>query len=386
MRDVRLALGVNGLRGLRFGLGVWVLYYLRVTDYAGIGVVETVTILTAFALEIPTGIAADRWGRKRTLVLSLAIEVVGYLLLAGVGSLAGLVLSLLVLQAGRALYSGTYEAFLYETLAARGREIEYGRLWARAQAWQLGSVAAATLAGGFLYRTDPRLPFLCAAFAFALAAALAGRLREPERRTSATSVQGLGDSLRGLWHHRGLVLPLFLVGIFLTVVDEVLDDVLAVEFGFVPHELGALIAACYIAAAVAARLAGRGRRLAEGPGVVLAIGLLVAVSLALSPWLGLVAGGATVLVRYALRAVHDNAASRMLNAIADSSRRATLLSSFNALRSLPYVILAYPAGVLMDLWTARLFALWLGIGLGVATVATAILRQALRSPPSDGDH
>ena len=82
------------LSGLRFGLGIWVLFYLCLTDYAGIGLAETVTIVTSFAMEVPTGIAADRWGRKPCLVGAFALELAGYFLLAAAGGLSGLLVSL----------------------------------------------------------------------------------------------------------------------------------------------------------------------------------------------------------------------------------------------------------------------------------------------------
>ncbi len=265
MSNLRLLHLVAALSGLRFGLGIWVLFYLRLTDYAGIGLAETVTIVTSFALEVPTGIAADRWGRKRCLVAAFALELAGYLLLAAAGGLGGLLASLAVLQLGKSLQSGTFEAMLWESLDERDRDREYVRVFGRINGAQLIAVAGGVSGRGFLYQIDHRLPFVCAGAAFGVAALVGLGLREPERvgstATARTTSSGfLGDfkqasaALAGAWR---LTLPLLLVGAFLAVTEEVLDDVLSVEFGFSPTGLGALLACAYVGAAAAAAVTHR---------------------------------------------------------------------------------------------------------------------------------
>jgi MFS family permease len=50
-------------------MGIWVLFYLKFTDYKGIGIIEAVQIIVMFLSEIPTGIFADRFGRKKSELL-----------------------------------------------------------------------------------------------------------------------------------------------------------------------------------------------------------------------------------------------------------------------------------------------------------------------------
>ncbi len=52
----------------------------------------------------------------------------------------------------------------------------YVRVFGRINGTQLIAVAAASLAGGFLYQVDHRLPFVCAGAAFGVAALVALRL------------------------------------------------------------------------------------------------------------------------------------------------------------------------------------------------------------------
>ena len=367
MYNVRLLHVLAVLRGLRFGLAVYVLYSLRLTDYAGIGLVETVSIATAIAMEIPTGIAADRWGRKRCLVGSFLLEVTGYLLLAAAGGLGALVGALFVIQIGRALHSGTFEAMLWESLDEDDRSRSYVRVLGRANALGLIAFAAACLTGGFLYGVDPRLPYLAAAVAFTVAAGAALFLREPPRATTLGTNRPAA-ALALLAREWRLTLPLLLVGVFLVVSEELLDEVLVVEFGFPSQALGALFAAAYLGAALAAHACHRFERWLGRRTLLFGMAVASAITLAASPILGLLGGGLTFLLRHALRAAHDTVVAGRLVAAADPSMRATVLSTYNAVRSLPYVALAWPLGAAMDQATARGFALWFGLAMAAVAV------------------
>ena len=379
MSNLRLLYILATLRGLRFGLAVYVLYCLRLTDYAGIGLVETVSIATAFAMEIPTGMAADRWGRKRCLVGSFAIEVTGYLTLAAASGLGGLVVSLFVIQVGRALHSGTFEAMLYESLDEKERARSYVRVLGRANALGLGAFAGACLTGGFLYGIDPRLPYLTAAGAFTVAAGAALGLTEPPRATTARLESPALEGVAVLAREWRLTLPLLLVGVFLVVSEELLDEVLVVEFGFPPQGLGALFAGAYLGAAVATHFSDDLVRRFGRRRLLFGMALAGAATLAVSPGLGLLGGGSAFLLRHALRSVHDTVVAGQLVAASDPARRATVLSIYNAARSLPYVGLAWALGVAMDAVTARRFALWFGLAMAAAALAAWRISLAARA-------
>ena len=64
-RNIVLAYILGYLKQSWFWLGIWVFYYLRFTNYAGIGIIESVMILTMTVGEIPTGAIADLLGKKK---------------------------------------------------------------------------------------------------------------------------------------------------------------------------------------------------------------------------------------------------------------------------------------------------------------------------------
>ena len=75
-RNIYLAYFLAAMKHSWFFLGIWVFYYLQFTDYAGIGLLETIMIGTTTLGEIPTGAVADLFGKKKTLVLSFFLEAV----------------------------------------------------------------------------------------------------------------------------------------------------------------------------------------------------------------------------------------------------------------------------------------------------------------------
>jgi hypothetical protein len=98
------------------------------------------------------------------------------------------------------------------------------------------------------------------------------------------------------------------------------------------------------------------------------------ISYALAPVAGKITGLATIMVRESSSRNLQNLTSVVFNRHIASKYRATTLSTFNMIKNLPYVLSAFALGALMDLITARVFALILGgviLGLAGAFVMKA---------------
>ena len=63
-RNITISYFLAFAKNTWFWLGIWIFYYLQFTNYAGIGIIETVLIVTATLTEIPTGAVADIFGKK----------------------------------------------------------------------------------------------------------------------------------------------------------------------------------------------------------------------------------------------------------------------------------------------------------------------------------
>jgi len=112
--------------------------------------------VSVVVLEVPTGMVADRLGKRTSLLAAcvvLFVSLVGYamgtnfwqFLIAEIGT-----------AIGAALLSGADTALLYDSLKRLGREDEYTLLEGKARGLQMASFALSNLLGGFIGDYDLR--------------------------------------------------------------------------------------------------------------------------------------------------------------------------------------------------------------------------------------
>lgn len=156
-------------RRARFTVPVFVLFFQhRGLSLAEVGLVEAAYTLAVLGFETPTGVVADRLGRRRTLLAATALGAVGLAGFALAHSLAAF-LAVVVLRAlSGALASGTAGAWLYDHLAGRGDEAAYARVEGRAGAVGKVVAGAAAVLGGVLYDASRVAPWLAEAGVVAL--------------------------------------------------------------------------------------------------------------------------------------------------------------------------------------------------------------------------
>lgn len=125
------------------------LYQLLFTDH-GLSAAEVSTLFiiwstTTFVLEVPSGAWADAFSRRKLLVLGSLLGAVGYASWIAVPSYAGFALGFVLWGASSALTSGSFEALVYDELAARSATAKYAGLIGRAKVAALVLNLAATV-------------------------------------------------------------------------------------------------------------------------------------------------------------------------------------------------------------------------------------------------
>lgn len=114
--NITIAYVLTFAKNTWFWLGIWIFYYLRFTNYAGIGLIETVLIVTTTLTEIPTGAVADLLGKKKTLVIAFLLEAAGAYMMAFAPNYNIVLWSVFVMCVGGAFYSGTLDALVFDSL------------------------------------------------------------------------------------------------------------------------------------------------------------------------------------------------------------------------------------------------------------------------------
>ena len=117
---------------------------------AQIGICETIFHIVSLTCEIPSGVAADVFGRKKMMVLSGASALIAGLMKAfSGGSFALVALSMIFSALSYNLASGSDAALAYESLKAEGLEKNYDRYSSNGSIIYRVFGGLATLAAGF---------------------------------------------------------------------------------------------------------------------------------------------------------------------------------------------------------------------------------------------
>lgn len=368
-RNIYLAYFLASMKYTWFFLGIWVLYYLKFTNYAGIGLVETVGIAVGTIGEIPTGAIADLFGKKKTLILSFFLEALGSLVMALSQNFSHLIIAVAIMWLGGAFYSGTLDALVFDSLKQENQESIFDKVLANISTIILITIAIVSIIGGWLYAVNPRLPFFAntTTYFFGLIACLF--LIEPKIDTIKFSFKNyFKQTQQGFIQlfskiDRRLIFKLILIGSAFVVLDEMMEAFLLVEFGFKAQGLGILYSIIYIISAFSSQLSPWLKRKLGLNFAIIFIGLIIAASLMISPFIGLILGGLLVLMRYNFAPIFNNLASVAINQHTESKYRATTISTFNMIKNLPYVLTAFFIGSLMDQISARTFAMYFGLVL-----------------------
>ncbi len=120
-------------------------------NIAQVGTIMAVMGTTVMVLELPTGGVADSIGRKRVYMLAVAFYMTGYAVILFAQSFYLLFISVFLLGAGRALSSGSMEAWFVDGCKKEGMDdSQLQQALAKAGVVIPAALGAGTLAGGFI--------------------------------------------------------------------------------------------------------------------------------------------------------------------------------------------------------------------------------------------
>ena len=112
--------------GLRITDAVWVaLLAARGFSLWEIGLAESVYHIVSLLCEVPSGMAADLLGRRKTLLSGGVLTVTCNLLMAFAPNLFTICLAMGLNALAMTMFSGTFTALVYDSLKTEGREDEY---------------------------------------------------------------------------------------------------------------------------------------------------------------------------------------------------------------------------------------------------------------------
>lgn len=386
-RNVVIAYVLTFLKNSWFWLGIWVFYYLKFTNYAGIGLIETTVIFAVTLGEVPTGVIADLFGKKRTITISFVLITLAMFMLAFAASLLWLVIAIFILGIGSSFYSGALDALVYDSLLQIQEEKKFHKVISNMTSLSLVAPAVCGVIGGFLYLVQPNLPYILTAAFYLVGIPLTFLLSEPNVEKSGESIRNFVNQtylgMKELFKTRFLAEQTVLLvstGAISVICLEMLNDFLGVEFGFKPAQLAIVWSILYILCALISSATVYLRKYISYEKLAILVGVCIGITLIISPVGGIILGGLTLSLRAFFQTMYQNVSSVLINDRIDSQYRVTALSSFNLLKNIPYVFTAYFLGMFADRFSATRLAVILGIALLIFLIPQGFLyakRKAL---------
>ena len=186
-RNIALYPWFKFFQNLLFWQAIWFLFLQSELSAAEAILLYAVYDIATTVLEVPSGYASDRWGRRRTLILSAGFGLLsGILFTLGAGFWA-FAAAQFAMGAHIAFASGTDSALLYESLDEEGRAGEVEAQELKAWRFTFTALAISAVLGGAMALWGLRLPFALNALAFFVLAAIAFRFTEPRYRAAPVS-------------------------------------------------------------------------------------------------------------------------------------------------------------------------------------------------------
>lgn len=111
---------------------------------------EIIFAITVVLLEVPTGIIADKWGRKQMIVLSALLGCCEFLILVYATEFWHFALVVFLAAIGSSASSGAENALLYDSLLSAGKEQSFEKYLGRLNALDISSIMLAALCGSLL--------------------------------------------------------------------------------------------------------------------------------------------------------------------------------------------------------------------------------------------
>ena len=138
-------------------------------SFTQIGILFGFLQICKMVFEIPTGFIADRYGNRSSLLLSLALQMSGYLLMALIHSFSAMICILFLLAISYTLMTGCATAIITNRLIQADRKDELTQLNAVSRVLFYTCYGVAALAVGFLLEVGYELVFGISIVSLALA-------------------------------------------------------------------------------------------------------------------------------------------------------------------------------------------------------------------------
>ena len=150
-RNISKLYVINFLTGFVFWYGIEKLFLRSIgVSTVGIALNAITYIVISTVFDIPTGVLADRWNRKYTLMLGIGCLGVSSVLMGLSHGLTFYICATALWGLYTVFTQGTFQAMTYDTLHELGRESEYVKHQGRSYGMFLVGISVSSVLGGYI--------------------------------------------------------------------------------------------------------------------------------------------------------------------------------------------------------------------------------------------
>lgn len=381
-KNINLSYVLVFLNNSFFWYAPWLLFLLNYITFTQAAILQSIGLFTSVISEIPTGALADLIGKKKTLNLAFLLTGIGEIYMGFSTKYPQFIVSYIILNLGYSFYSGTMEAFTYDTLVSDKKEDTYNRVISRFHAFSNAGTAISSVVGGFLYSLWLGLPFFATGITKLIGLGISMFIDEPEVDTDKFSWKNfLSQSKKGFKHLFdkklfGFTTLLLTFSAFHVFAYEIIDDLTVIDYGYAAKAIGVLYAIAILMAIPTSLLYERISKKIS-PVKLVYFGIIVlALHYIFTPWIGIYVWSVLFLLRVAYSPLRSNALSEIINKNTDSKIRATTLSTYSMMKIIPFVLLSGLVGLQVENLGVRKFdSIFFGLMLLVTIPQIIILTK-----------
>ncbi len=388
-KDIHKYYAISGL-SQRVVTPILVVFFLaHELSKTEIGSLLALGTLIGLVLEVPSGAFADRIGHARAITLAFFLKSISMLFYIFGNSFSMFFLATAIYWAGRALWSGTNSAFLFEKLDAAGSKEEYEHVSGIATFLTRSVNAVFLVCVPFLYAYHEDLAFLFSGTLFLLAALLASTISSPVARVRVAEKEGfsgligcVGRSLSFIKNNKRYVhIALFFA--FWRGIHGAIDEfrqLLYQSVGITTELFGFLYGIDKMIFGLGAYCSGRIRRFKDRKGFLNFFGASTVLSL-LGPWI--ISSPISVIffpIRNLFEGIGLPLFESQLHHEIPSEDRATLISIVSVAKSIVTAAFTFALGVVFDLVSVSEGFLIMGSATAIIFLILHVMRKRTSVP------
>ncbi len=359
-------------------LPVYVLYF-RHYDLTLFQVALLAAVFEAAVLlfEIPTGIFADKYGRRLSTIIGFSLFAISGAVFCIWRDFAGFIVAEVIFGLAETFISGALEALAVDSLDELQREKYLARLFSNRTILRTGTMVVGMVVGGIIAQSYLQYIFVPIIF-LGLGAPISLFLKEHKESESRISADGKTLGIRGIAKiisNNRLVLALFCVGLMANLACEGADQFWQVLFseirGIDMSYYGIMTAAGALLVLLFAKTT---EKFYDRLGIYLFASFsLMAVSLVVSAGLANDPAVVGIIFYFAAKEIYRPVISYHINRNIGASNRATVLSGYNLTCSIGEVLAGVGVGMLAGKFgVPAVFYFSAAVALGVPIIFAAL--------------